>query len=253
MKIFAVLALVCATCFGRAYIDAQKCKIIVEEATGQNYTYDLSELGELSASFHGNTFTLNLCQPVSSGCVADTAVCRNARLGNAGYTSIGKLSSREIVPYGFQPPQPGVGIVAMFGDGDKCSGDDTFSSSVVVVCDPNEKAMVAVTAEEDCYYEFSVSTKFGCGTATTSSDMNDSDNSESDSGEVVALVILLIMIIGLALYFVVGAVYQKKTADPGTLREYIIHNEFWCSLPSLVADGCKFIIHGCKRGDYVSA
>jgi len=256
-KFVVVIGLICAVGCAMCMADAvnkHKCKIVVQEATGENYTYDLTDLGVLSVSYHTESFKLDLCEGADTGCAAGTAVCRNPRLGNktnAGYTSLGKLSTRSVLPYGYQPPQPGIGIVNLFGDGDACGDSDTYSSSVIIICDPDETAMIAVTAAEDCYYEFSISSKYGCGTLTTSSE-DDSDESGASGGDTAALVILIILLVAVVLYFGIGVIYQKKTADPGTLKEYIIHNEFWCSLPSLVVDGVKFIFHGCKKGDYLN-
>jgi len=231
---------------------------MVEEATGEQYMYDASDLGDLSVRVHGFLYKFNLCDAVTSGCNDKCAICRQYTNGNNNetddqFTCLGKITSRDVAPYGFVPPQPGIGFVAMFGDGDSCddSKNDNYACSVIVLCDPDQKALIAVTQEEDCYVEISVSSKAGCGFLPTSSQLN-SDSAETDAGEIAALVILILMIVCLVLYFALGAVYQKKTQDPGTLREYIIHNEFWCSLPSLVVDGCKFIAHGCKKGDYLS-
>jgi len=239
-------------------VSAGSCKILVEEVNQQQYVYDVSELGEVTVKTRTNSYTIDLCKPLSGECGTESAVCRGPPIvGNArnatdsDYTSLGKFSTRSVVPYGYEPAQPGIGFVALFGQGDACEDSDVFTSGVIVICDPNEKALVSVTQEESCYYEFSISTKYGCGVVATSSALNSSEGG-SDAGEVAALVILLILLVSVVLYFAVGAIYQKKTQDPATLRDYVIHNQFWCSLPSLVVDGVKFIFHGCRKGDYVS-
>ena len=57
---------------------------------------------------------------------------------------------------------------------------------------------------------------------------------------------------GVALYFAVGMVVNWKVRGATTVQEMIPNRTFGISLPSMVVDGCKFIMHGCKKGDYVS-
>lgn len=51
----------------------------------------------------------------------------------------------------------------------------------------------------------------------------------------------------LVLYFILGAIYQKQFKDPQTFADYIIHRNFWFSIPGLVKDGCLFIARGFKK------
>ena len=60
------------------------------------------------------------------------------------------------------------------------------------------------------------------------------------------------ILVGVALYFAVGMVVNWKVRGATSVVEMIPNRTFWMALPGMVVDGCKFIAHGCKKGDYVS-
>jgi len=230
---------------------AMDCKAKIPNSNGKTYLYDLSKLNHNAGDKDtlwirddmGDYVYMNVCGPSSEKCESGTAVCM--RTSGYDYVSLGKVSSQEFTES--VESEPGKGVMVTYSDGDDCDFGDHWQTVISFLCDETEDGVIDSVDEGECWYRLTVLSKYACGTETTPD-----DSGASDTGDVVALVILLIMVFGLIAYFVLGAVYQKMRNDPGTLREYIIHNEFWCSLPGLIVDGCKFIAHGCKKGDYVS-
>jgi len=236
-KILVALAIVCAC------VCAKKCHVTVQESNGQNYTYDLSQIGEVSVT-EEMKYTMNLCDGVSSGCPSTSAVCMTDEVRNT-HVSLGLLSTRAAVAIGGE--EPGQGAVVLFGQGDHCTAG-YYTSTVLVLCDPAQDPPIVTVLPDSCDFSFQIVTKYGCGRPQTSSDENDSDDSEeSDAGEIVALVILIVLICGFAAYFAIGAIISKRQGNG-----LLIHQEFWCALPFLVVDGVKFIGHGCRKGDYTA-
>jgi len=249
-----VVAVALALFFLCAFVAGTKldCKVAVDEPNKQTYVYDLCQLGDLSVSLNRYEFTLNLNDGVSSGCTDGAAVCRKKPTIGTGpeYVSLGKLETRDILPLALEPQESGNGVVVMFGKGGACGDDDKYGCSISILCDPNQRAMVTVTSEEDCFYQFSISSSSGCGHVGTSSELP--DGGEGDTGETVAIVILVILLVAAVVYFVGGAIFVKVArGGADSCRGYILCNEFWCALPGLVRDGVLFICHGFKRGDYL--
>ena len=60
------------------------------------------------------------------------------------------------------------------------------------------------------------------------------------------------IIVGAALYVGIGMVLNWKLRGAQNFQEMFPNYEFWKSLPGLVVDGCKFVMHGFKKGDYVT-
>jgi len=255
-KLVVAVALLCACATAlNVSVSGKKCSFIVQESNNQNYIYDLSEIGEVWVEpDEGTRYTLNLCDGVSSGCSSSAAVCMSDNTKNE-YVNLGSLSTRSTVSLGGE--EPGEGVVVLFGQGDPCP-DGVFTSTVLVLCDPTAKKPEVQVLPDECDYSFQIISDHGCGKVATSSEIHEqseedkSDESGTDSGEVVAIVILVLLLFAVVLYFALGAVWQKKKNDASTFSEYIIHREFWTSIPGLVIDGCKFIGHGFKKGDYVA-
>jgi len=240
-KLVFALAVVCALACAR------DCRVAVTESNFDTYTYDLGKLGELTVSDDDKKYTIELCDGVSSGCSSQASVCMTE---NRKHVSLGKLSTRSAVSVG---GDPGQGVVVLFQDGDECT-DGEFTSTILLLCDPDQKEPSITVMPDECDYSFQVVTKYGCGTnaAAKSSSQSSGSNPHKKSSDAAGIAILVILIVAVVLYFGIGAFYQYKNNDPATFREYIIHNEFWCSIPGLVVDGCKFIAHGFKKGDYLT-
>lgn len=60
-------------------------------------------------------------------------------------------------------------------------------------------------------------------------------------------VMLCIIFIGGFLYFAGFSFYNWKFRSATTKEEIIPQYEFWAGLPSLVADGFRFILHGFRK------
>jgi len=233
-KFVVVLVVLCA--IGAT---AKKCKVTITESNKEKYDYDLSHFGDLTLDADQKHYAMNLCNGVKEGCGDDCAVCMSD--ADNEYVSLGRLSSRGATTIGGE--DPGQGAVILFGDGDDCPGAQ-FTSTILLLCDPNEEEPVLSVLPDECDYSFQIISKYGCGVP------HDNELEDLDPGEVFATVVLICFFVGLVLYFVVGAIYLKITASPATPQEYIIHREFWFGLPGLIVDGVRFIINGCKKPDY---
>jgi len=243
--VFALIAAFAVVCMAQT-----DCNPIVTFSNGAKYQFDLSGLwhaaGEddklIANDDNMNKYYMNICGEVTTGSTGNckgASVCQESLDGNdnnAGMLSTQKWSTSN-------DTEPGKGIVVSYTDGTKCSNGDPRQTKISITCDPNVvNPLIDIVLEEShCSYSVHITSKYGCGTAAG-----------GDAGEIVALVILLILIVGLILYFVIGAIYQKKVKDASNLREMVIHNEFWCALPGMIKDGVLFIFHCCKKGDYLS-
>jgi len=246
-----ISAYVCASKVPIVNFTEKKCHVVVKESNGIDYTYDLSPIGSCYLDYDGKKYTINMCDGVPT-CSSDAAVCMeddDAATHADDTATLGRLTKKSALSLGGD--DPGQGCVILYGDGDECPGSH-YTSTILVLCDPQQHTPLVTVLPDDCDYSFQVITKYGCGSIATSSEEQelDSGSSEDDVGEIIALVILILLFVSVILYFALGAIYQKKRHDASTFREYVIHSEFWCSLPGLVVDGVKFIFRGCKKADY---
>jgi len=222
-----------------------ECKPVVVCSDGEEWEFDLRKLRHdpgqedtLIGKEGGQSYYMNICGEVKTA--ADDAckgasVCQNALSGS--YKNCGLFASQTFLANNVS--DPGKGIIVVYSNGDMCSSGTKRSTTIYLDCDESADEPLVMPVEEDsCAYSVHISTKYACG--------------YQGSSDTAALVILLILIFGFLLYFVLGAVYQKVAKGASTPREFIIHNEFWCALPGMIKDGVLFIVHGCKKGDYVT-
>jgi hypothetical protein len=244
LKMAFVVAALCSLVCGQT-----DCKPKITELDGSVTQYDLSALCHKDGApdvytldVGNHRYYINLCGTVTADCPSGSTVCE--REDDTIYHSCGMLSTQSWYPT--FDVEPGQGLTAVYSDGDACDSGLQRESTVNLVCDTTTEGILENVLEGDCSYIFSFRSKYACGVS------EGSDESKSKSGsDVVGLVVLIILICATVVYFVGGAVYQKKVKNAQGLRELTIHNEFWCALPGLVADGCNFILHGCKKGDYL--
>lgn len=227
------------------------CKPVMQESDGNHYQYDLSALGRqtLRVSMDDKDYFVSVCGSVTRGCRSGTSVCQ---LDNdAGYRSCGALATQRWSTVASN--EPGTGLTVEYTGGDACDdGSGTQrKSTLTLMCDRTEEGRLVDVMASACEFFFTVLSKHACGTVHRGG-ASGSDEPSSGKSDTAALVVLILLLVAVAVYFAAGAVYQKKVHDPQSAREYVIHNGFWCALPGLVVDGCKFIVHGCKKGDYVS-
>jgi len=239
----AVLAVMCMA--------DDACSPILTFSDGTTWQYNLTGLHHadgapdtLTAYDDGyNTYYFNICGQTTTAADDEckgAAVCQQSAAGD--YKMVGTLKSQTF--FTNNDTTPGQGLLVKYSDGTKCSNGDPRQVTISLVCDTSVDPLIDMVKEvSHCSYAVYIRTQYACGERASGG---------GGAGETVALVILLIIIVGLILYFVIGAIYQKKVKDAANLREMVIHNEFWCSLPLLVKDGVLFICHCCKKGDYVS-
>jgi len=245
--LIAFCALLCA-------IAAIDCKPKIVSSDGKTYYYDLHRLshpaGEKDSlsirDDEGDYIYVNICGPSSEKCSpsGSSAVCM--RTADYTYVSLGKVESQEFTES--VDVKPGGGLQVTYSNGDDCDFGN-YQTVITLICDQTQDGTISEVDEGECWYKMNILSKYACGQENKP---DDSDASGGGGGEVAATVILIILLCGIVVYFAVGAVCQKKKNDASSFREYVIHNEFWFSLPFLVKDGVLFIFHGFKKGDYVS-
>jgi len=255
-----VALFVCAVLFVSVFsvnVSGNDCVFVVQSENDQKYyKYDLHEMSHASGiqdelyyriPDDGSYIYINMCGPSSQQCTTGSAVCLRSSDASE-YTSLGKYTDQEIDDA--SDLDPGQGVQVTYSSGDECTFG-YWQTVITVQCDEKAIGIGEIVAVDygECWYRVTIKSVFGCGKEVSGSG---SDDSSADAGETVALVILIILLVAVVLYFGVGVIYQKKFKDASNFQEYIIHNEFWCSLPSLIKDGVLFIAHGFKKGDYVS-
>jgi len=247
-----ILVVFCALLALTAAVD---CKAKIKNPNGKTYAYDLSKLSHSAGDpdslrttdDQGNYVYVNICGPSSEKCTSGTSVCMREK-DTYDYISLGRLESQEFTES--VDAEPGKGLQVTYSDGDDCDFGN-YQTVISLVCDETEQGTIDSIDDGECWYRMTIRSKYACGKEASSTSSGD-DGSGASSGDVVALVILIVLLVGFVLYFVVGAIWQKKKNDASSFHEYIIHYEFWSSLPGLIKDGVLFICHGCRKGDYVS-
>ena len=236
----AILCLALAVCVA-GNVD---CTPKLVPSDGKTYHYDLTKLGHAPGvadtltyrDTARNTFYVNMCGPSSEGCPAGNAVCM--KTGMFDYVGIGKAETQKWEDS--DKVEPGHGLQVTFSEGEECDIGN-FQTVITLKCDPHEEGTIETVEIGECWYAMTLRSKHACASGSSGS-----------GGDTAALVILIIILCVAVIYFGGGVIYQKKFKDAQSARELVIHNAFWCALPGMVVDGCKFIAHGCKKGDYVS-
>lgn len=224
------------------------CQPIIKQSDGKRYQYNLTGLCHASGEIdifttrdsQGNYYFINFCGPTSAACTTGSTVCmRDPYFNNFG---CGMLDTQKWADS--SAVKPGEGLQVTYENGEDCNTNGQKRSSVITLqCDPNEPEGIIDTVEaKDCHYVFTFRSALACGKPVSGG---------GGAGETAALVILILLLVAVVVYFAAGAVFQKKVKGAQTPRELIIHGDFWCALPGMVVDGCKFIAHGFKKGDYV--
>jgi len=237
---------------------ATDCSFVLKsKADGKSYKYDLSPMshaqGVQDTLYYrmpkdGSYIYMNVCGPSSQKCASGSAVCMRSADATK-YTSLGKFTEQEVD--NANDLDPGQGCEVTYNDGDDCILG-SWQAVITMKCDPTATGIGQITQVDagECWYRIYVSSQYACGKLASSSE--ESEGSGAGAGETVAMIILIVLAVCVVLYFSLGVIYQVKVKEAASFREYVIHNEFWCSLPGMIKDGVLFIFHGCKKGDYVS-
>lgn len=230
------------------------CNItLIDKKNKHAYNFDMTQLHHNDSVYvdsfwyrtpENNIYYINFCGQVASACdQPDTSVCLRVPKGDDfDYLSAGKTSTQEVSLSEDGSPQNS--CVVTYSQGAACKSG-TYTTHIVVSCqvDADPGFMYDINETDECAPTLFMYSSSGCGVDVPYS---------SDAGEIFALVLLLIIIFGLILYFAIGAFYQWKFNGAQSASDFVIHKDFWFSLPFLVKDGVMFIFHGCKSGDYVS-
>lgn len=174
-----------------------------------------------------NTYYVQVCQNTFQNCSgagnSPTPVCQKDTNGN--YHSCGQLSTQKVQapinstfgPYAFQLSytngQQGRAVTILL----KCNS--TVSGNVF------QRVAEPVKPTYQVYFESS----YACEGAAS-------------GGGGGGLIFIIIVFSLLGVYFIGGALYMKF-ARHAEGREIIPNHEFWFDLPSLIKDGCMFLVN----------
>ena len=225
---------------------ANQCRPEVKFSNGKTYTFDLEKLRHpdgqddtlISSDPDYNSYAINICG--SSHDCPGHAVCQETITGDR--YGCGKYTAQQVEAD--PSAEPGKGIIVKYTKGVACNAGPERSTTIYMKCDKDaEDAILDQVQEGDCAYSLNIMTKWACGTEGGSS---------GGSADVAAIVILVLVVCARPVYFAVGAVYQWKVKGAKEPKEFVVNGEFWFALPGLVKDGCLFIAHGFRRGDYIT-
>lgn len=230
--------------------DAYKCTTVInDDSKRKSYEYNLISLyhepqfsdGLFYQNSLGTLTYINMCGVTTTQCSPSSPVCQRTALWTTmGFGALNTQHMNKIEKSGVTSDQ---GVTVHYANGAECDGKRA-SSTVHVVCGTDETITSVTTSDDGCSVEVVISSSAGCG--------REVKYQGSAGGSVFPLVLLILILVGVALYFAVGMVVNWKVRGATTVQEMIPNRTFWISLPSMVVDGCKFIMHGCKKGDYVS-
>jgi len=235
MKIQAIFLLL-ALCFGLVMGATDPCSISFggedyDLSGANNSTSDYMAIDYPSPKFGSNVYYIQVCKNTMLNCSGSgntaTPICQKDTGGN--FHSLGQLSTQSVTaatnstfgPYAFQIAygngQNGRNSVILM----KCNADIATGNVFTLVNEP----------VKPIYYIFFQS-KFACAGAAPS----------SFGGGLVFVIIVLAL---LGVYFLGGMAYMKF-ARHAEGREIIPNHEFWFDLPSLIKDGCMFLVNKCR-------
>jgi len=226
---------------------------VLDDSARKAYNYSLDSLchdpqmsdslfyQDPQSSFAEITY-INLCGETTTVCSPSSPVCKRSGLWST--MGFGDLNTQQMVKIEKEGIEPGKGVTVHYSNGEYCPGTGTTSSTIHVVCGTDETITDVKVSADGCILTAVISSKAGCGVEVP--------YPAADGGEVFAIVVLILLLVGAILYVGIGMIVNWKVKGAQSVPEMIPHREFWMSLPFLVVDGCKFIGHGFKKGDYVS-
>jgi len=258
--------IVIALAFLAATAAAVECVGTISDVKNhRSYQFDLSSLHHDDSTYvdtlwyrtDDNTiYYVNFCGQTASACESeDTSVCIRVPDGDDyKYNGGGRTSTQKITIAEASDQSPSSSVTVTYSNGDNCAATNgNYKTKIYVNCQQtaNPGYFYNIDQPNSCDATLYMWAAAGCGKEVPYVDPPD-DDSSADAGETVAIVILVILLVSVVVYFAAGAVYNWKVNGASEVSEFIIHKDFWTSLPFLVKDGVMFIAHGFKKGDYVS-
>jgi len=208
----------------------------------------------------GDVILINVCGQTTAECASDTSVCfQKSTPQDYVFYQMGKTSSQNFThEEHWEKPEQANGddryshglVVTYTGQSCPFDGSRTFKATLEIFCSNSDPGFIYeyTATNSGCDVVMKMDSVYGCGKSVPY--VKDDDG--TSGGEVFATVVLVLLLVGVILYFGIGAFYQWKVNHASTFSEFIIHKDFWVSIPFLVRDGVLFISHGFKKGDYVS-
>jgi len=230
-----------------AAADPFNCTAVVTAKSGAKYEYNLTSLfhePQFSDSLYyqgdtGDLTYINLCGDTTTTCSPSSPVCRRAGLWSTmGY---GELDTQQFYPVEMDGVEPDQGVTVKYKNGEFCPQSTGTSSVIHIICGKDEAITSLSLSSDGCTVTAVIKSQAGCGVKVGTA-----------AGETVAIVILCLLLAAVILYIAIGMLVNWKVNGAQTIPEMIPNKDFWVSVPGLIVDGCKFIGHGFKKGDYVS-
>jgi len=246
--LFVCLILCCAV------LAQQDCEPIIQHKdTKKAYQYNLKTVWHKDGDRDTMTFEdgnsayyMNLCGHTTFDCGdKDASVCVRTPLFTTN--ALGVLKTQTWMAANDSTITPGKGLMVVYGEGGECLSPGLGTRALIyLICDESTTGHFEGGAQryDDCGYVFRYRTPAACGKEVPY---------KAEGGIDGAGVFLIILFIALILYIVIGIVLNMVVFHKeGPFIQMFPHYSFWVSLPGLIVDGCKFIAHGFKKGDYVS-
>jgi len=225
--------------------DPYQCSSTVSDSKGNKYKYDLSSLyhdPQLSDSLYymgdtGDLTYFNICGDTTTVCSPASPVCRRSGLWST--MGFGDLETQKFL----SSVDKGKGVTIEYTRGEWCPDTTGTSAKIHILCGKDEAVTDLKIENDGCSITATIKSQAGCGKLVSSG---------PDGGETFAIVVLVLLLVGVIAYIGISMFVNWKFKGAQTIPEMLPHKEFWMSLPLLIRDGVMFIVHGCKKGDYVS-
>jgi len=223
------------------------CTAIITESGGK-YQYNLTSLYhdvQFSDSLYymsstGDLTYINLCGDTTTVCSPASPVCKRSGLWST--MGFGDLETQNIKQLELSGYDRGNGVTVEYTKGEYCPGTSGSAAKLHIVCGTDEAVTSLSISSDGCTVTATIKSKAGCGVLVGG----------LSGGELFATIVLILLAVGIVLYIAIGMIVNWKVKGAQTVPEMIPHKDFWVSIPFLVRDGCKFIGHGCKKGDYLT-
>jgi len=202
-------------------------------------------------------YNMNVCgQCNEARCATGSRTILQTKTGTDEQYSLGSFTGSPAPTWSWiDSGNQGLGVALQFTNGDLCYPQGrpiTRTVNVQFTCKQGGTTDTTFQVSEDvqsCTFLIILNTPASCpGGPPPPPPHNPAGSGGLGGGSIVLIGVLVVVI----LYVAVGCVYRRQKAGATNWKEACPQNQFWCALPGLVKDGCKYsfnmIKSGCKSG-----